>query len=67
MKPNLINKNIILKILNTNNISNNIDKQVNIDKNNILFNFLIILLFIICLLFLIFRYLEKKNKCINYK
>jgi len=67
MKPNLSNKNIILKILNTNNISNNIYKQVNIDKNNILFNFLIILLFIICLLFLIFRYLEKKNKCINYK
>jgi ATP-dependent Zn protease len=67
MKPNLSNKNIILKILNTNNISNNINNQVNTDKNNILFNFLIILLFIICLLFLIFRYLEKKNKCINYK
>jgi hypothetical protein len=67
MKPNLSDKNIILKFLNTDNIINNINMQVKTDKNNILFNFLLILLFIICILFLIFRYLEKKNKCIKYK
>lgn len=67
MKPNLSNKNIILKFLNRDNITNDINQHVSTDKNNILFNFLIILLFIICILFLIFRYLEKKNKCINYK
>lgn len=58
MKPNLVDKNIIQKMLDFNKKINNID---NIKENTIFFNFIVILLFIIFILFLIFRYLEKKN------
>lgn len=64
MKPNLVNKNIILKTLNENIISKG---SVKADKNFLFFNFLIILLFILLILFLIYRYLEKKNNAIIYK
>ena len=64
MKPNLINKNIILKALNE-NIKNNIDNiSLKPEKNFLFFNFLFILLFILLILFLIYRYLEKKNRTI---
>jgi hypothetical protein len=60
MKPNLVNKSDILKIIS------NINKEpVNNDKNIIFFNFLIIILFILGILFLIFRYLDKKKKLQN--
>jgi hypothetical protein len=64
MKPNLVNKNIILKILNENIITKS---PLKIEKNFLFFNFLIILLFILLILFLIYRYLEKKNNSIIYK
>ena len=63
MKPNLIDKNIIIKIINKNeNITETITKKLNYENNSNYFNFLIILLFILFILFLIYRYLEIKNK-----
>ena len=63
MKPNLINKNIIIKIFNKNEkVTETIKKKINYENNSIYFNFLIILFFILFILFLIYRYLEKKNK-----
>jgi hypothetical protein len=60
MKPNLVNKSHILKIIN------NISKEPNNnDKNIIFFNFLIIMVFILGILFLIFRYLDKKKNLQN--
>ena len=60
MKPNLVNKSNILKIIS------NINKEpINNDKNIIFFNFLIIILFILGILFLIFRYLDKKKNLQN--
>lgn len=56
MKPNLVNKKNILKI-----ISNISQEPINNDKNIMFFNFLIIILFILGILFLIFRYLDKKK------
>ena len=63
MKPNLIDKNIIVKIINKNEkIKNTIYTSINNKNNNIYFNLLIILFIILFILFLIYRYLEKKNK-----
>lgn len=56
MKPNLVNKKNIIKI-----ISNISQEPINNDKNIMFFNFLIIILFILGILFLIFRYLDKKK------
>lgn len=61
MKPNLINKSIILKALDENIINKTSLKP---EKNFLFFNFLVILLFILLILFLIYRYLEKKNRSI---
>jgi len=58
MKPDLINKNIIKKIMGPINFNN---KLIIINNNSIFYNFMIIILFIIFILFLIFRYLEKKQ------
>ena len=58
MKPHLINKDIIKKIMKPINLNN---KLINNNNNNIFYNFMIIILFIILILFLIFRYLEKKK------
>jgi len=60
MKPNLVNKNHILKMIN--NIRH---EPINNDKNIMFFNFLIIILFILGILFLIFRYLDKKKNNIK--
>ena len=58
MKPRLSNKKLITNFIDKNKeIINTID----VDKNNIFFNFLIISFFIVCILFLVFRYLEKKK------
>jgi hypothetical protein len=60
MKPELVNKNIIYNYIDK---KKSIIKNINNDKNILMFNFLIILLFIIFFLFLLFRYLDKdKNK-----
>lgn len=59
MKPELINKDIIKKMINPINLHN---KLVSNNNNNIFYNFLIIISFIILILFLIFRYLEKKKQ-----
>jgi uncharacterized BrkB/YihY/UPF0761 family membrane protein len=61
IKPDLINKNIIKKIMKPINLHN---KSINNNNNNIFYNFMIIILFIIFILFLIFRYLEKKKQSI---
>lgn len=59
IKPNLINKEFIIKVMDKNQIDNNI---INNDKNTIFFHFIIILFFILCILFLVFRFLEKNKK-----
>ena len=63
MKPNLTNKNSILKMININ--KENI--VINNNKNNIFFNCLILLIILIFILFLIFRYIEKKKNILNYR
>ena len=59
MKPRLLNKKIISKLINKNK---EVIDTITIDKNNMFFNFLIISFFILCVLFLIYRYLEKKKE-----
>lgn len=59
IKPNLINKDFIIKAMDKIQIDNNV---INNDKNTIFFHFIIILFFILCILFLVFRFLEKNKK-----
>lgn len=59
IKPNLINKDFIIKAMDKIQIDNNV---TNNDKNTIFFHFIIILFFILCILFLVFRFLEKNKK-----
>ena len=65
MKPQLLNKTYITKIIDLNKkiINNNINEIIlnTNNKNNNFFNFLIISFFIFCILFLIYIYIEKKN------
>ena len=62
MKPNLINKNLVIKSIKEecSFIKNNRINNIN-DSNNIFFNLLIIFVLIILLLFLMYRYLNKKK------
>ena len=62
MRPDLVNKHNIIKI-----ISNFKEKKicVKIDNTNY-FNLVVIFLIIILILFLIFRYIDKKNKSNSY-
>jgi predicted permease len=58
MKPNLINKKIIINMIDEKkNIINNITYK----KTNLLFNFFVILFLIIFFLILIYRYFDKKD------
>lgn len=66
MKPELVNKNIVVKIINDFKKDIKQYKQsVKIDNTNY-FNILVICLIIILILFLIFRYIDKKNRSNNY-
>jgi hypothetical protein len=58
MKPELINKNYILDIINKNKKQNIIKNESNI----IFFNFIIIVVIILGILFLFYRYIEKKKE-----
>ena len=61
MKPNLINKNLMIKnIIKAKKIILSENKK----KNSIFFNLIIIFIFILFILFILFRYNEKK-KSIN--
>ena len=58
MKPNLIDKNAIIKFVK----NTTFDDSIQLKNNNIIFfNILLILLLIVFILFLIYRYLEKKK------
>lgn len=58
MKPELINKDLIYRVIEK---KKEMINGMKIEKNNLFFNFMIILFFVICGIFLLFRYLEKKN------
>jgi uncharacterized membrane protein YvbJ len=58
MKPELINKNYILDIINKNKKQNIVKNESNI----IFFNFIIIVIIILGILFLFYRYIEKKKE-----
>jgi len=63
MKPTLINKNSIMKIISE--FKNDKKQVIKIDNTNY-FNIVVICLIIILILFLIFRYIDKKNRSNNY-
>ena len=62
MKPELINKNYILDIINKNKVNKNNNIIIKNESNIIFFNFLIISIIILGILFLFYRYIEKKKK-----
>ncbi len=63
MKPTLINKNSVMKIISE--FKNDKKQVIKIDNTNY-FNIVVICLIIILILFLIFRYIDKKNRSNNY-
>jgi hypothetical protein len=64
LKPNLINKEIIIKSIDKINISRFSGYTIN---NNLYFHILYFLIFIIGILFLIYKYKEKKGQIIVNK
>ena len=62
MKPELINKNYILDIINKNKVNKNSNIIIKNESNIIFFNFLIIVIIILGILFLFYRYIEKKKE-----
>jgi hypothetical protein len=65
MKPELINKNYILDIINKNKVNKNSKIIIKNESNIIFFNFLIISIIILGILFLFYRYIEKKKELNN--
>lgn len=65
IKPSLLNKKSIIKLIKESNINKSnieISNETSIiSQKNIYFNILIILFFIIGILFLCYRYIEKKK------
>lgn len=69
MRPELINKSIVFKMISgfKKDINSKIESKipVKIDNTNY-FNLVVIFLIIILILFLLFRYIDKKNRSNNY-